>query len=122
EPLPRELILVIDTSGSMQGESLRQAVAALGMALDSLRPKDRCNVIQFNSGVEALFDEAVPATPADIALARQWIARLGANGGTEMVPALARALQAKSTSGYVRQVVFATDGAVDDAAGLYALI
>lgn len=122
EPLPRELILVIDTSGSMQGESMRQAIAALGMALDSLRAQDRFNVIQFNSTVEALFDDAVPAAEADIALARRWIAGLSANGGTEMVPALARALQAKPAPGFVRQVVFATDGAVDDAAGLYSLI
>ncbi len=122
DPLPRELILVIDTSGSMHGDSLRQAVAALGMALDSLRPQDRFNVIQFNSTVEALFDESVPARAGDIDLARQWIARLRADGGTEMVPALARALRGKTTPGHVRQVVFATDGAVDDAAGLYALI
>lgn len=122
DPLPRELILVIDTSGSMQGESLRHAVSAVTMALDSLRAQDRFNVMQFNSSVEALFDEAVPATSADVALARRWVASLSANGGTEMLPALSRALDAKSPPGFVRQVVFATDGAVDDAAGLYALI
>ncbi len=121
-PLPRELILVIDTSGSMEGESIVQARVALDLALSSLRPSDRFNVIQFNSETESLFDQAVPATLADIAVARRWIGQLNANGGTEMVTALRTALQGSPTPGYVRQVVFATDGAVNDAAGLYRLI
>ena len=121
-PLPRELILVIDTSGSMGGESIRQARAALDLALTSLRPIDRFNVIQFNSVTESLFDSAVAATPADVALAREWVGRLDANGGTEMLTALRTALRGSPPPGYVRQVVFATDGAVDDANGLYALI
>ena len=79
DPLPRELILVMDTSGSMQGESIRQARAALDLALSSLRPIDRFNVIQFNSVTESLFDHAVAASAADVALAREWIAGLQAN-------------------------------------------
>ena len=121
-PLPRELILVIDTSGSMEGESITQARAALDLALSSLRPSDRFNVIQFNSLTEALFADAVAATSRDIALAREWVAGLRANGGTEMVEALRTALHGTPPAGYVRQVVFATDGAVDNAGALYQLI
>ena len=121
-PLPRELILVIDTSGSMEGESIKQAREALDLALSSLRPSDRFNVIQFNSVTESLFDDAVAATTEDIALAREWIAKLRATGGTEMIAALRTALRGTPPAGYVRQVVFATDGAVDDAGGLYQLI
>lgn len=121
-PLPRELILVIDTSGSMEGESISQARAALDLALSSLRPGDRFNVIQFNSETESLFDQAVPASATDVNLAREWVRNLRATGGTEMVSALRAALQGSPPAGYVRQVVFATDGAVDDAAGLYQLI
>lgn len=122
DPLPRELILVIDTSGSMEGGSIEQARAALDLALNSLRPGDRFNVIQFNSVVESLFDAAVDATPADVRLAREWIAGLRAEGGTEMVSALQHALAGPASPGHVRQVVFATDGAVNDADGLYRTI
>ncbi len=121
-PLPRELVLVVDTSGSMEGESLRQARAALDLALTSLTPRDRFNVIQFNSVTEALFDAPVAAQPGDVKLAREWVARLQATGGTEMAPALERALAGAPPAGYVRQVVFATDGAIDDAGRLYTLI
>lgn len=121
-PLPRELILVIDTSGSMEGESISQARAAIDLALSSLRPADRFNVIQFNSVTEALFADAMAATPVDVALAREWVAGLRANGGTEMVEALRTALRGTPPAGYVRQVVFATDGSVDDAGALYQLI
>lgn len=122
DPLPRELILVVNTSGSMEGGSLQQAKAALDLALQSLGPGDRFNVIQFNSTVEPLFDDAVAATPGDVRLAREWVAKLRADGGTEMGIALERALADHAPAGYVRQVVFATDGAVDDANGLYATI
>ncbi|MBX3691488.1 VIT domain-containing protein [Dokdonella sp.] len=121
-PLPRELILVIDTSGSMEGASIHQARAALDLALSQLTPADRFNVIQFNSRTEALFDQAVAATADDVKLAREWVASLVASGGTEMAPALARAFAGNAPAGYLRQVVFATDGAIENAAALYTLI
>lgn len=121
-PLPRELILVIDTSGSMGGASIEQARAALDLALSTLRPIDRFNVIQFNSVTESLFDRATPARAADVSLAREWVARLQATGGTAMRPALEMALRGMPPDGYIRQVVFATDGAVDDPGGLYQLV
>jgi Ca-activated chloride channel homolog len=120
--MPRELILVMDTSGSMEGGSIRQARAALDQALLSLEPQDRFNVIEFNSVMHTLFDEAVPALPSDVQLARDWVAGLNAGGGTEMYPALQKALSGKAPEGFVRQVVFATDGAVEHEDGLLKLI
>ena len=58
----RELIFVIDTSGSMHGTSLSQAVRALTLALDGLHPADRFNLIQFNSVTSNLFRSSVDAT------------------------------------------------------------
>jgi Ca-activated chloride channel family protein len=122
ERLPRELILVVDTSGSMYGGAIEQAKAALDAALARLAPSDRFNVIQFNSITEALLEQPVAATPDAVKLAREWVATLAADGGTEMHPALERAFAGAAPAGYVRQVVFATDGAVTGEEALYRLI
>ena len=121
-PLPRELILVIDTSGSMQGDAIVQARDALVEALASLRPGDRFNLIQFNSITEQLFQQPVPADDEHLRIAAEWVAALRADGGTEMAPALQLALQGKPAPGYVRQVVFATDAAVGNETALLAQI
>ncbi len=122
EALPRELVLVVDTSGSMHGAAMEQARAAVDAALARLRPEDRFNVIEFDSDTHALHDTSVAATPAAVAEARAWVATLAADEGTEMLPALDLALAGAPPQGYVRQVVFATDGAVSDEEGLYTLI
>ncbi|MEO8810878.1 MAG: marine proteobacterial sortase target protein [Rhodanobacter sp.] len=120
--LPRELILIIDTSGSMGGESIRQARATLDQALSQLQPGDRFNVAQFNSILDPWRPAAVTATAEAVRQAQAWVDRLQAGGGTEMAPALSFALAGHAPPGYVRQVLFATDGAVDDPAGLMQLI
>src|SRR3546814_3521379 len=86
--LPRELVFIIDTSGSMHGESLEQAKAAVVAALKRLRPQDRFNVIQFNSVTHALFPQPVAADADKVALAWHYVSALAAEGGTEMLPAL----------------------------------
>ena len=120
--LPRELILVIDTSGSMGGESIRQARAALDLALTQLQPQDRFNVVEFNSILNPWRPAAVAATPEALQRARRWVDQLQAGGGTEMEPALRFALAGHAPDGYVRQLLFATDGAVDDPNGLMQVI
>jgi Ca-activated chloride channel family protein len=119
---PRELICVVDTSGSMAGQSIEQAKAALTDALDRLSPADRFNVIQFNSWTSQLFQDSVPATADARAQALKWVSNLAANGGTEMEPALRAALERPAPPGYLRQVMFMTDGAVGDENRLFGVI
>jgi len=109
---PREVVLIIDTSGSMEGASLDQARAALLHALNSLGPDDYFNLLQFNSETEQLFDQSIAVTPTSIYIAQNFINRLKANGGTNMAPALNMALEMPETPQLMRQVVFITDGAV----------
>ena len=122
DALPRELLLVIDTSGSMAGLPMQQAQAALIEALARLRPRDRFNLIQFNSVTEQLFEQAMPADEAHLRVASDWVAGLIATNGTEMSPALTRAFANAAPAGYVRQVVFITDAAVGNEAELFAQI
>lgn len=124
DSLPRELVFVIDTSGSMAGESIRQARASLLRGLDTLSVDDRFNVIQFNSQTTSLYGDARPASIANLNQARRYVRGLGADGGTEMAGALDVALngQAPEQGGYIRQVVFITDGAVGNEAALFRKI
>jgi len=119
---PRELLLVIDTSGSMHGTSLDQAKRALILALDGLRPVDHFNVIQFNSVTSVLFQDAVVASTANLATAKRYVAGLAANGGTEMHAAIEGALNAADSETHLRQVIFITDGSVGNEEALFNLI
>ena len=112
---PRELVLVLDRSGSMGGEPIRAAKAAAQAALDRLGPADAFNVIAFDDGPSWAFDASRPATPEAVAAARRFVAALIADGGTEIRPALERALASSARgadAGRLVQVVFVTDGAV----------
>ncbi len=120
--MPRELIFVIDTSGSMHGTSIDQAKRALILALDGLKPTDRFNVIQFNSITHSIFPGTVSADASRVRAAKSYVRSLKANGGTNMRPALEKALRATTTETHLRQIIFITDGSVGNEQELYWLI
>jgi Ca-activated chloride channel family protein len=109
---PREVIFVVDTSGSMEGVSIKQAREAMLLALGRLQGGDRFNVIEFNSTTRALFSAPMPFDATTLRQATRFVEGLRAGGGTEMLPALAKALEGDAASPMLRQVVFLTDGAV----------
>ncbi|MGZ8416414.1 MAG: marine proteobacterial sortase target protein [Methyloceanibacter sp.] len=119
--LPRELIFVIDNSGSMAGTSIVQAKQSLLFALGRLRPGDKFNVVRFDDTMETLFDTAVDASSDNLAIAKHFVSRLDAEGGTDMLPALKAALQdaTPDDATRLRQVVFLTDGSVGNEAQLF---
>jgi Ca-activated chloride channel family protein len=123
-PAPRDIVFVIDNSGSMGGESMAQAKASLAYGQVHLKPGDRFNVVRFDDTVTVLFPDAVSADAAHLAKAQKYVASLDADGGTEMIPAMAAALQDDHAgeTGRVRQVVFLTDGAIGDEQGLFDTI
>ena len=120
--MPRELIFVVDTSGSMHGNSIAQAKQALGHALDGLAANDRFNIIEFNSTTRALYHQSVFADAGNVSHARKFVQGLDANGGTEMRPALRLALDSAGAETHLRQIVFITDGSVGNEDELYAMI
>lgn len=119
---PREIVFVLDVSGSMAGRSIVQAKEALALGLEGLRPQDRFNIISFSSSAHAMFDSSRMATAANLAEAKGFLAGLRADGGTEMRSALSLALTGEEHSSFIRQVVFLTDGAVGNEQALFGLI
>jgi Ca-activated chloride channel homolog len=118
----REVIFVLDNSGSMHGASIEQAKAALKLALARLGTNDTFNVIRFNHTTSSLFLQAREASPANRAAAARWVDAIHADGGTIMLPALQQALDGVAAPGRLRQVIFLTDGAVGNEAQLFAEI
>lgn len=111
---PRDIVFVLDKSGSMAGKSIKQARKALQFALDRLRPSDRFNIIRFSNVTDQLFDSVRPANQFSLARAKQYVADTRADGGTEMRPALLHALAGDGVPDRLRQVVFLTDGAISN--------
>ena len=124
KPLPREVIFVIDNSGSMGGTSIAQAKASLIYALGRLQPGDRFNVIRFDHTMDVLFSAPVAADASHLGRATAFVSALQAEGGTEMVPAMRAALTDDSgeDANNVRQVVFLTDGAIGNEQQLFETI
>ena len=123
---PRDIVYVIDTSGSMGGESLRQAKRALLWAIARLDEQDRFNIIEFNSQAWPLFDTEREASSNNISRAQHFVKDLEARGGTEMRRALDLALCGpcadNNSAGRLRQVLFLTDGAISNEAQLFTAI
>jgi Ca-activated chloride channel homolog len=107
---PRDLTVVMDVSGSMSGEKIRQARAALLDLLGTLAQHDRFRLMAFSNAVRPLSLEWMPATPEELARARAWVGGLEANGGTNIAGALDEALRLESPGARLPVVIFLTDG------------
>ncbi|MFT4807638.1 MAG: Ca-activated chloride channel family protein [Paraglaciecola sp.] len=120
----REVIFVLDTSGSMEGDSIKQAKKALLLAIDQLKAIDNFNVIEFNSYAQNLWKFPKLADSNNKEDAKHFVNSVSANGGTEMESALKLAFsQPKmNASTILRQIVFITDGSVGNEESLMQLI
>jgi Ca-activated chloride channel family protein len=106
----RDLTLVVDVSGSMSGEKLEQAKAALRQALGSLRSADRFRLIAFSSAVRSFREGFTDATPDALVDARRFVEDLNANGGTNLAGAVQAALGERTDSERLSLVLLLTDG------------
>jgi len=113
--IPRDLVFVLDTSGSMEGKKLSQAKSALTYVLEHLNEGDRFNVIAFSSGIERFADQLQPASAAPSAAS--WLESLEALGGTdinwgltEAFSSLERGKEGQGGSARPAVVIFLTDG------------
>jgi Ca-activated chloride channel family protein len=109
---PKELVFVLDTSGSMSGFPIEKAKEAMRLAIDGMNPKDTFNLITFAGDTQILFPEPVPATPENVRRAQEFLASRSGGGGTEMMKAIRAALDPSDSQKHLRIVCFMTDGYV----------
>ncbi len=109
---PKELVFVIDTSGSMSGFPIEKAKETMKLAIDGLYPRDTFNLITFAGQTKVLFPKPVPATHENIRAAQEFLASRRGGGGTEMMTAIRTALDPSDSQEHVRIVSFMTDGYV----------
>lgn len=108
----REYIFIVDVSGSMHGFPLEISKKLLRDLIGGLRPSDRFNVLLFSGGSSLMAEQSLPATGENLARALDVIDRQQGGGGTELLPAMKRALALPKTPGFSRTLVIATDGYV----------
>jgi Ca-activated chloride channel family protein len=109
---PKEIVFVIDTSGSMSGFPIEKAKESMKMALDGLNPQDTFNLITFAGDTHVLFDKPVAATAENMQKAQEFLASRQGMGGTEMMKAIKAALDPSDSQQHIRIVCFMTDGYV----------
>jgi Ca-activated chloride channel family protein len=108
--VPRDLTFVIDVSGSMSGEKMRQAREAGKQFLHSLSSMDRFRLIDFSSDVRSFRDNYATATRENIRAAERYLDDLDAQGSTNISGALEEALSTRVEAGRLPIVLFLTDG------------
>lgn len=118
--MPKELVFVLDTSGSMSGFPIEKAKETMDLALSTLNPHDTFNLITFAGDTAILFSEPVPATRQNLQKAKKFLASQEGNGGTEMMKAIKAALDPSDSQQHVRIACFLTDGQVDNDAEIIA--
>jgi Ca-activated chloride channel family protein len=109
---PKEIVFVVDTSGSMYGFPLDKAKESMKMALDGLYPNDTFNLITFAGDTHVLFDKPVPATKGNLEKAQAFLDGQRGGGGTEMMKAIKASLDPSDSQSHLRIVCFMTDGYV----------
>ncbi|MBS1713252.1 MAG: VWA domain-containing protein [Armatimonadetes bacterium] len=107
---PREVVFVMDQSGSQSGFPIQKSKELTTKLIDAMRTTDTFNVVAFSNGARKLWPEARQNTPANVTEAKAFVNGLDANGGTEFLPAIEMSLAQPPTGNRLKLVVFNTDG------------
>ena len=110
--VPKEMIFVIDKSGSMRGFPIDTAKQAMRLVIQNLNPADTFNLMTFAGGLGFCFDKSMPNTAANRRQALDYLTDLKGSGGTEMMKAINACLGGDQDPERVRIVCFMTDGYV----------
>lgn len=119
---PREMVFVLDCSGSMSGLPMQASKAFMRQALRRLRPTDHLRIIRFSDTATEFSSRPLPATPANIQQGIAYVEQLRGSGGTVMTSGIVQALQPPVPQGTLRLVNFLTDGYIGNEAEILSLI
>jgi Ca-activated chloride channel family protein len=107
---PKELVFLLDKSGSMMDGPIERAKALVSRALGALGPEDTFQIVAFDGAAQSMTAAPVAGTAENVARGRAWLGRLRGGGGTEMLAGVRAALAAPADPRRLRMVVFCTDG------------
>ena len=119
---PREYIFIVDVSGSMFGFPLEVSKNLISVLLNSLKSTDQFNILFFAGGADLLSEKPLPATKDNISKALKMLDKQRGSGGTELLPALKKALSMNNNDNIARSFIVATDGYVTVEKEAFALI
>ena len=122
ESSAREVTFIVDSSGSMMGEGLQTARDIVKEALQSLQGWETFTILRFNDDVVSAFRTPQPATSASVTAAHQFLDRLAATGGTDMLEGIRAFDSVPHDPGRTRVACLLTDGKVDNEAELIAAV
>jgi Ca-activated chloride channel family protein len=118
----REMVFVLDCSGSMYGVPMDASKAFMRAALKRLRPKDTFRVIRFSDGATEFSKTPLPATLVNVERGLAYVEELEGEGGTEMSAGILQALSVPAPDGTLRIVTFLTDGYIGNEQEILGLI
>ena len=110
EIVPKDVVFLVDTSGSQFGAPLQQCQALLRQFINGLNPADTFSILDFSDQVRQLSQQPLPNTAENRQKAIEYINKLRAAGGTEMLGGIRAAIDFPAPSGRLRTVVFLSDG------------
>ncbi len=118
----REMVFVLDTSGSMSGQPMAASRTFMRHALKTLRPGDAFRIIRFSNNASEFSPAALAATPENVAAGTAYVNAITAGGGTEILSGLQRAYARPPATNVLRIVVFLSDGYVGNEAEILKLV
>ncbi len=122
EVMPKELIFVVDCSGSMHGAPLNKAKAAMRQAIMGMNPDDSFQIIQFSQAASSFAPAPIPNTPQNVRRGLAYLESMNSEGGTQMIEGIRAALGFPRDPSRLRMVLFMTDGYIGNETQILAEI
>ena len=122
DAVPRELVFVVDNSGSMGGKPMDTAKALMDRALVGMRPDDTFNVLRFSEEASGLSELLLPANADNLERGRDYVRAMNGMGGTHMVAGIEAALGLPHAEDRMRIVMFLTDGYIGNENQIFEVI